>query len=384
MTSRPAIKKLFDKGEFLCRQGGPAGRVFVLKSGKVQSIVIPDEEVESASEARLTRGREIDLHTKSGEMLGAEGVLMGRWVSSLVASEPTTVVDVPMDRPSMLNTIESVPEVGLSFARTLARRLVRANKSLGAKQRQAGRLHREFQGMCTDFYNLVQQIQEDAEGEDQVLQVLNGAKRCWTYFTGESGGAEVANKTRVIMASVVRDESAIGDHHKLKQGDLLCRRGDPGHSVYVLVSGRLSVRVGNELYGIVRPGEVVGEISVLLGDEEPKRVADILAEEPSVVGIIPGDQFPDLVTQHPRLLTNTCRLLAIRIKNFEQLGARGEDAVDAVLRQFKGPFVDDVTSLKRQLDMLIDEHSLPLHVESESLARMCEVWNERLSEATSQ
>lgn len=383
MSAREAVVREYAPGELLCRQGAAATRAFVLKAGSLRSVVVPDKVLIEADEARLRRGHDVTLYTEPGGLLELDGGLTGHYLTTLIAAETVIVTEFPVDTRAVMSMVQDDPGFGLSLARSLARRLVAANKSLGSSQRIASRFLRDFQGLCTDFYNLIQRIGDDAEGEDAVLQALSAAKRSWSYGIGEGGGAELTRNTRVIMARVVDDNNMVGKQHRLKPGDLLCRRGDPGQSVYLLVSGRLSVRIGSEQFGIVRPGETVGEIGVLLGDEEPRRIADIQADEPSVVGVIPSEHFPKLVTDNPKFLINLCRLMCLRVKSFEQLASESDDALRAVAARFTGDtssFVQDVESLREALDAAADEQGLQLDAEIEALTSMIERWDARRDE----
>ncbi|MCA8915422.1 MAG: cyclic nucleotide-binding domain-containing protein [Planctomycetes bacterium] len=383
MSAREAVVREYAPGELVCRQGAAADRAFALKAGSLRSVVVPDKVLAEADDARLRRGHDVNLYTEQGALLEVEGGLTGHYLTSLIAGETTIVAEFPVDTRAVMSMVQEEPAFGLSMARSLARRMVAANKSLGGSQRLASRFLRDFQGLCTDFYNLVQRIGDDAEGEDDVLQALSAAKRSWSYGNGETGGAELTKNTRVIMSRVVDDKHMVGKQHRLKAGDLLCRRGDPGDSVYLLVSGRLSVRIGNEQYGVVRPGETVGEIGVLLGDEEPRRIADIQADEPSVVGVIPSEHFPKLVTENPKLLINLCRLMCLRVKSFEQLASESDDALRAVALRFAGDeatFVEDIDKLRESLEMLAEEHELSLEAEIEALNGMAERWLSRQDE----
>lgn len=392
MSAREPVVYEYAPNEVLCRQGGSADYAYVLKSGALRSVVVPEKVLHEADDSRLRRGHDVNLYTEPDAMLEMDGALHGRYLSTLIASDACVVVNMPVDTRSVMSMIEDDPAFGLSLARMQARRLLAANKSLGASQRAASRFMRDFQGLCTDFYNLVQRIGDDAKGEDDVLRALSASKRTWSYNVGQTGGAELTKNTRVMMKRVVDDSVMVGKQHRLKPGDLLCRRGDPGDSVYLLVSGRLSVRIGAEQFGVVRPGETVGEISVLLGDEEPKRMADIQADEPCIVGVIPTGQFPELMTEQPKLLISLCRLLALRVKSFEQLASESDDALRAVGARFTGDeasFVDNAEGLARQLEMLSDEQDLPLQGEIETLNAMGESWearrdelNEKLATAT--
>ncbi|MBZ0135048.1 MAG: cyclic nucleotide-binding domain-containing protein [Planctomycetes bacterium] len=383
MSAREAVIREYAPGELLCRQGAAATRAYVLKAGSLRSVVVPDKVLIEADEARLRRGHDVTLYTQPGALIEIDGGLTGHYLTSLIAAETTIVAEFPVDTRAVMSMAQEDPGFGLSLARASARRLVAANKSLGSSQRLASRFLRDFQGLCSDFYNLIQRIGDDAQGEDDVLQSLSAAKRSWSYGVGETGGAGLTKNTRVLMARVVDDKNMVGKQHRLKAGDLLCRRGDPGDSVYLLVSGRLSVRIGGEQFGIVRPGEIVGEIGVLLGDEEPKRMADIQADEPSVVGVIPSGHFPKLVSENPKFLINLCRLMCLRVKSFEQLASESDDALRAVAARFTGEgarYTEDAQSLREALEIVAEEHGLPLQGEIEALGAMIERWNARRDE----
>lgn len=383
MAQRQAIVREYDAGEILCRQGAVADRLFVLRAGGIRESVVPDKVLVEADDARIARGHDIAFFNEPGASIGLEGALAGHYQASLIAAETSVVVEVPCDARGIMSMISDKPDFGVSIARMLARRMMAANRSLGSAQRAASRFLRDFQGMCADFYNLVARIGEDSQGEDDVLQALNAAKRTWSYGIGEGGGAELARNTRVLMARVVDDKVMSSRQHKLAPGDYLCRKGDPGGSVYLLVSGRLSVKIGNEQFGVIRPGETAGEMGVLLGEAEPKRMADIVADEPSICGVITNEQFIPMISSQPRLLINLCKVMTLRVKSFEQLAAESDDALRAVAARFDGDkhsFESDCATLRENLEMLLKDNDLPLHQEVEALARLEERWSERMNE----
>lgn len=383
LTAKEAVIHEYQDGENICRQGGAASRLYVLRSGTVRATVIPEHDVAEADLARLARGHQVAIYSKPGDMLAVEGALTGHNIDSLFAQGTTVLAEVPLDSVAVLSMIEDDAEFGLSLARMLSRRLLESNKAMDAGQRSASRYMRDFQGLCTDYYNLVHRIQEDAEGEDDILQALSVAKRTWTYSMGEKGGAEVTKNTRRIMARAVDDHNMIGSQHRLKKGELLCRRGDPGDSVYLLVSGRLLVKIKNKIYGEVRPGETVGENAVLLREESPKRMADIEADEPSLVGVIPATKFPELVKAQPKLLINICRLQTMRVRGFEQLAADSVDALRGVEKKFvceSATFDADTGALLSEIERIVEELDVPLFMEIEQLERMIERWGKCLAE----
>lgn len=382
MNPRAARILEFAPGETVCRQGTRAERAYILKHGSVRSTVLPDAGLGSI-ETDAARGHTLATHDQQGTLLGCEGVLAGHYVDSLISVGTSQLIELPLDTPGVMSAISEDTAFGLALSRSLARRLVAANKNLGTVQRLAARFTRELQGLCADFYNLVQRLGEEAAGDDTILQALNAAKRTQTYAVGESGGGEVTRQTRRVMSRVVETAEQGGQRVELKAGDVLCRRGDPGDTVYVLVSGRLSVRIGAEQYGVIRPGEIVGEIGALLGEEEPRRIADVVADEASVVGSIPVARFPTLLEKQPKLLVNLCKLLTLRVKGFEQLAAESDRSLQLAAEKFAGPrtaFVADLNTLRRALEAAIKDFGLPLTAEVAALHTIEERWQQKIKE----
>jgi CRP-like cAMP-binding protein len=381
--SREAVVREYSPGEVLCRQGAAANRLFVLRSGSVRCTIVPDKALVEADDARLARGHVIANFHERGVLLGLDSALAGYCQTTLIAVDTTVAAEVPVDARGVMSMISETPEVGVSLARLLARRMMAANRSLGSAQRQASRYMRDFQGMCSDFYNVVQRLGEISKGDDELVQAFNAAKRSWTYGIGESGGAEIARNTRTLLAKVIEDRRITSKQRKLNPGDYLCRKGDAGGTVYLLISGRLSVRVGNEQFGVVRPGETVGEMGVLLREEEPKRMADIIADEASLCGVIPNDQFVGIISTQPRLLINLCKTMTLRVKSFEQLASESDDALRVVAARFdsdRGSFEQDVGELRRRLTLHLKDTDLPLQEEIDTLSRLSERWSERMGD----
>jgi CRP/FNR family cyclic AMP-dependent transcriptional regulator len=107
-------------------------------------------------------------------------------------------------------------------------------------------------------------------------------------------------------------------------GELLFRRGDPGDSVLLVLSGRVSVetRLANGetvVMNVLEAGELVGEMAVLEGTT---RSADITALEPCEALIIPNGEFLGLLVGHPGLAVRMLGTLTERLRSLsERLGA---------------------------------------------------------------
>jgi CRP-like cAMP-binding protein len=105
-------------------------------------------------------------------------------------------------------------------------------------------------------------------------------------------------------------------------GEVVIRQGDPGDSLFLLVSGRLRVSVaadGTErvLHDLGR-GAIVGEIALL---SKRPRSATVRAIRDSDLLVLRASSFDALVERHPALLAELARLLADRLLIRDQMVA---------------------------------------------------------------
>lgn len=108
----------------------------------------------------------------------------------------------------------------------------------------------------------------------------------------------------------------------LEKGDVLCRAGDPGDRLFVLGSGELEVWGGAgaaTLVARLQAGELVGELSVMLGE---RRTATVRASRRARLLALDRSGFETLLLNHPAIMVNLSRLVARRLATL----ARGEVA----------------------------------------------------------
>ncbi|MEM1055950.1 MAG: cyclic nucleotide-binding domain-containing protein [Bacteroidota bacterium] len=102
--------------------------------------------------------------------------------------------------------------------------------------------------------------------------------------------------------------------HTLESGEAICRQGDEGHSMYVIVSGRVLFEVERgdgsvHVVGEAGAGEAVGEFSLLTG--APRSASVVAARQTSYVEI-DRELFTELVAAHPGVMFALTRQLAER------------------------------------------------------------------------
>lgn len=116
-----------------------------------------------------------------------------------------------------------------------------------------------------------------------------------------------------VPAGAVEELRGLVRQRRLAAGGALCRRGEEGDSLFVILSGLAHVLVGDETRPAakLRRGDVVGEMSLLTGE---RRSATVVAAVPMSVLELDRDAFAQLMARHPSILGNLTRILTDRLR----------------------------------------------------------------------
>jgi CRP-like cAMP-binding protein len=106
-------------------------------------------------------------------------------------------------------------------------------------------------------------------------------------------------------------------HTTLKRGTTLFSKGDPGHSLYAVISGTVKMSISspdgrNAILNIVGPGEIFGEIALL--DGQP-RSTDAIANSNCELFVIDRREFIPFVKDQPALAMKFIELLCERLRS---------------------------------------------------------------------
>lgn len=108
---------------------------------------------------------------------------------------------------------------------------------------------------------------------------------------------------------------------KVPAGQELFHKGDRGSQVFAILSGRLKVMTtspeGDDImFGIMDPGEVFGELGLLL--EEGTRTATIVAVDDCALLVIDRREFLPFLRKHPEAATKLLESLAERLRRISE------------------------------------------------------------------
>lgn len=118
---------------------------------------------------------------------------------------------------------------------------------------------------------------------------------------------------------------------KLRDGQVLFRKGDSGRQLYGVIEGRLKIYAsgadGKEVvFGLSDPGEVIGEIALL--DSNP-RSATVVAVAASELLVLDRRDFLPFLERQPRVAVELAEVLATRLRRLSELT---EDSVLLAMR----------------------------------------------------
>ena len=105
-------------------------------------------------------------------------------------------------------------------------------------------------------------------------------------------------------------------HTALKRGATVFAKGDPGHSLYAVISGTVKISLSspdgrNAILNLVGPGEVFGDMGVLSGQP---RSADATANTNCEIYVIDRRDFLPFVRSQPALSMKFIELLCERLR----------------------------------------------------------------------
>ncbi len=118
--------------------------------------------------------------------------------------------------------------------------------------------------------------------------------------------------------------AAAGERRTFASDEVLMRQGDDADSMYVILSGRVSVvREHPDLsspivLAFLGPGEIVGEMGLLDGEA---RSATVTAVEEAITMQVSKEALTRSVLEHPDLYGALVKVLSKRIRDTNELAA---------------------------------------------------------------
>src|SRR6202521_1548938 len=105
-------------------------------------------------------------------------------------------------------------------------------------------------------------------------------------------------------------------HTTLRRGATICSKGDPGNSLFAVISGTVKISTSSAdgrsaIFNLIGPGEIFGEIALLDG---LARTADATANTNCEMFVIDRREFIPFVKSQPVLAMKFIELLCMRLR----------------------------------------------------------------------
>ena len=174
-------------------------------------------------------------------------------------------------------------------------------------------------------------------------------------------------------ASMLADVAASGKIRNLVRGDVLFEAGDDPDSIYVVLTGRIAIALGNRPFdhresviALMEEGDLFGEMGML---DASTRSAGARALEASTVLELPYSAVTEQLNSSSALMWNVIGMLSRRLRAMDQALA------DSVFLDVTG------RTAKRLLELSDGKDDFTLPVTQEELAGMVGASRERVNKA---
>ena len=326
-------RKFYRQQEFICIQGEPSEEIFILVEGELD-VVFTDPKLFNGQMDLVDKIPIIEKEGKKissikGNMVnfGELGALLAeKRTATIVVAKDAVIASIPAVGDSFNRTIMRNARLGLNISITLAKRLKDINVYIAKYNNilsQVDHMVREFSTIYVTVTGKI--LKQVVASQDASLRSIHEeCKKSPLY----SRLLKFKQQT-IDSSSMNSNETHFGENESLfsegnlivkEAGELVCYKGEIGKKMYMLMAGKLGVFIGDKMVACYEgKGEVIGEISVLLGYASKgrgfdRRTATVKAISKSRLVCVDADELDDLVGSNPSLVLHITKKLADRLK----------------------------------------------------------------------
>lgn len=141
---------------------------------------------------------------------------------------------------------------------------------------------------------------------------------------------EYLKDVEVLRALAIEEVAALAaliHNRSLPAERLICRQGEPGDSMYILMRGAVRVQIDGTTVATLRAGDVLGEMSLLTG---LPRSATIMTEAPVELIEIDRVSFRNVMQTNPAIAAEIARIVSERQRRNTPTPVAAADMLDQV------------------------------------------------------
>jgi len=120
--------------------------------------------------------------------------------------------------------------------------------------------------------------------------------------------------------TILSELAPLMKEEQLESDTIIFEENDPGDCMYIILSGKISIRKGGKELAILKENEVFGELSLL--DNEP-RSATATAKTDCMLYKIDHEPFYELLDTRPEIARGFIKILCNRLRQLNERTTKG-------------------------------------------------------------
>lgn len=203
--------------------------------------------------------------------------------------------------------------IGFNINTFLAQMIRITNKIMARRQSGLTDDGKAVQDISGAYYKITDSLLELGKKTrfPDIIELSEKMKSELIYETGK-----IYSQQKSSMQLEVKKEKLDEFSNSYAPNSIICEQGEEGNDMYILNQGRISVLINNnKVAEIEKPGTVIGEIALLLGE---KRTATLKAINQVVLTVIKKDNLQEFHDNNKEIFLKIAETLSHRIyNNFE-------------------------------------------------------------------
>ncbi|MFW5782118.1 MAG: Crp/Fnr family transcriptional regulator [Candidatus Muiribacteriaceae bacterium] len=318
------VEKKIRKGDYICLQNQISKFIYVLISGEVE--IVYNREYRVTGEVADSTGEVLTRLKGENVIFGEIGAILGIGRTASVRATTDSVVRyISLKGRALIHTILNNPTLGINLSVSLARRVNETNRKILLIEELFQYIKDMLEFNLHNYLKFAQDIKAIAEEnkyEDWLVRVNRMIRRGKLYndvlnYDFNKEGDDIKCLDDSCNAGKGELICRVRNIREFHRDDIICRQGQLGSEMYILVSGIVDVYIGDERVNtIARQGEVMGETAVLLGYNDGnygKRSATLKAVSYTQLIVIPGFDLEKRFEQEPTLIAHIAKQLSERL-----------------------------------------------------------------------
>jgi len=120
--------------------------------------------------------------------------------------------------------------------------------------------------------------------------------------------------------TILSELAPLMKEEQLESDTIIFEENDPGDCMYIILSGKISIRKGGKELAVLKENEVFGELSLL--DNEPRSAAAI-AKTDCMLYKIDHEPFYELLDTRPEIARGFIKILCNRLRQLNERTTKG-------------------------------------------------------------